>query len=113
MEIRSIPMDPNHLLEFDARPETGWKVFDHTVDVGGTLIAGNPVPWQNGDLFRIFAQGVDRHLLEFDARPETGWKVFDHTVDVGGARISGDLAPWQNGDLFRVFARSMDREIIF
>ena len=96
-------MDLDHLLEFDG-DESGWHVFDHTQDVGGALIGGKPAPWQSGNLFRVFAQGLqDGHLLEFDG-DESGWHVFDHTQDVGGALIGGDPAPWQSGNLFRVFA---------
>ena len=48
----------SHLLEFDAGGGAPWKVFDHTNDVGGTLITGDPAPMQSGELVRVFAQSM-------------------------------------------------------
>ena len=56
MQLQMAPL-PGHLVEFDGGPGTnGWHAYDHTPEVGGTTIAGDPATLQSGGLVRVFAR---------------------------------------------------------
>ena len=88
------------MVEFYKLPNPApWRVFDHTLDVGGATIGGPPAIYSEGPgtALHVFAAGGNGHMLEFykDAGP---WKVFDHTPEVGGDTIAAaGLAIYSEG----------------
>jgi hypothetical protein len=104
------------LLEFFKEPNPApWQIYNHSNDVGGVLIGGNPFAvFDSAGSAHVFARGTDGSLLEFFKEPNpAAWQVINHSNDVKGVLIAGDpFAVFDSGGSAHVFARGTDGSLL-
>jgi hypothetical protein len=101
-------------LYFDSSTNQ-WQADDHTAEVGGTTLAGDPtVTTDTSGNVHVFARGANGDLLEFEqAAAQLQWQLFDRSGQLGATPLAADptTIPPGAADL-HVYAAAADGRLV-